>query len=97
MDGWFIHHFHPAGNNAFRDNVGNALSGILAGWKANQQSTRCFRLLQNTYRHFCDDTEQAFRSGYDTKKIIAIAFKMLTTEPDYLAVNQHHLHADNVV
>ena len=92
-----VHHLHAAGNDAGADDVGDALAGLLAGGKADQQRARRLRLLQDAHRDLGDDAEQALRAGHDAEQIVALAVEMLAAEPHHRAIHQHHLDAEHIV
>ena len=90
-DGRPVHHLHAAGNDAGGDDVGDALPGLLARRKADQQSPGGLGLLQDAHRHLGDDTEQALRARHQAEEVIALAVEMPAADADHVAVHQHHL------
>ncbi len=85
VDGGPVHHFHAGRNDAGRDDFGHALTGPLAGAKAEEQGARRLRLPENADRHLRDDPEQPLRSGHQPEQVIAFAVEMLPAEANDLA------------
>ena len=97
VDRGLVHHLHAAGNDSGADDPRHAFAGRLDLGKADHQSARRLRLLQDSYRDFGDDTEQSFRPCDDSHQVIAGALRGLAADTQDLARHQHDLASEHVV
>ncbi len=97
VHGGSVHHLQPRGNDAVRDDRGDAGPGVLDARERHQHGTGTLRFRQDAHRHLGDDAEHALRADHDAEQIISPAVEMLAAEADDLPVRQHEFDAEDVV